>query len=83
MTRLFLALFTPRDPELRAQLDAFKVAQVDGEIQIVAPRVIYAEPNRDKTHDWSDNDVIALELRKERESKGQPKVRRMPIREVK
>ena len=81
--RAFLrALFTPRDPELRSQLDAFKVAQVDGDLPIKAPRYVFDAPDRDKTHDWSDNDVIALEIRKEREQARQPKVRRMPLREV-
>lgn len=85
----FLAL---HEPELRAQLDAFKVAQVDGEKPITAPRVIYAGtedfPTREEAQERLAAAEIMAEIRwmeqeREKERAASPKVRRMPIREVK
>lgn len=78
-------LFSRAVPSLREQLDRFKAAQVDGDQPIVPPTYIAGmdTPNRDRTHEWTDNDVIALELKKEREQKSQPKVRSINVKRVK
>jgi hypothetical protein len=67
--RAFLrALLAPRAPEFRAQLDAFRDAQVDGDQPITAPRVVYATPERDESkpacvHLYGDADEQAAEMK--------------------
>lgn len=46
--------------------DFAKVGNDDhADLQRIGHRVIYAEPNRDKTHQWNDNDDQALEIKQE------------------
>jgi hypothetical protein len=60
----------------RKQLDALKAECAD----LKAPRVVYAEPDKDMTHDWNENDVLALELKRDQERKDTPRIVQMPVR---
>jgi hypothetical protein len=71
------------DQPLPQQLAKLKQAMGD----VKPPRVVYATPERDElkpscVHMYSDSDVLALQLKREREQKDQPRNVRIFVRSV-
>lgn len=83
MIRLLRRLIDGPDDGLPAQLARLKQATAD----LQKPRYVYAEPERDEIkpsccHIYGDADLIALELKREREQQAQPKNVRVFARSV-
>lgn len=56
------AVLVPREPELRAQLDAFRDATVDGDKAIVPPRVRFSGTEAFPTRDEARERLAAAEI---------------------